>query len=77
MQKIKDYVSANTDRFLAELFEILRFPSVSADPKFKEDSVKTAAFVAQKLAEAGADKVEVYETAGYPIVYGETLIDAS
>lgn len=75
MQKIKDYVSANTDRFLAELFELLRFPSVSADPKFKEDVVKTAAFVAQKLEEAGADKVEVCQTAGYPIVYGEKLID--
>lgn len=75
MQKIKDYVSANKDRFLDELFALLRYPSVSADPKFKDDVVATADFVAQKLKDAGADSVEVCPTAGYPIVYGEKLID--
>lgn len=77
MQKIKDYVSANKDRFLEELFALLRFPSVSADPKFKEDVIKTAEFVAQKLRDAGADNVEVCPTAGYPIVYGEKSLDPS
>lgn len=75
MQKIKDYVEANKDRFLDELFELLRFPSVSADPQFKEGVLNTAEFVAQKLKAAGADNVEICPTAGYPIVYGEKMID--
>ena len=75
MQEIKKYVESNKQRFLDELFELLRFPSVSADPKYKADVLKTADFVAQKLKDAGADKVEICETAGYPIVYGEKIID--
>jgi len=62
MQKIKDYVEANKDRFLEELFELLRFPSVSADPQFKEGVINTAQFVAQKLKDAGADNVEICPT---------------
>ncbi|MDB5013558.1 MAG: dipeptidase [Daejeonella sp.] len=77
MQEIKKYVSDNKQRFLDELFELLRFPSVSADPAFKNDVIKTAGFVAEKLKEAGADNVEICETAGYPIVYGEKIIDPS
>ena len=77
MQEIKKYVEDNKQRFLDELFELLRFPSVSADPKYKGEMLKTADFVAQKLKDAGADKVEICETAGYPIVYGEKFIDAS
>ncbi len=77
MQIIKNYVDENRQRFLDELFELLRFPSVSADPKYKGDVLKTADFVAEKLKEAGADKVEVCSTDGYPIVYGEKIIDAS
>jgi len=75
MQEIKKYVEDNKQRFLDELFELLRFPSVSADPKYKDDVLKTADFVAQKLKDAGADKVEICKTAGYPIVYGEKMID--
>lgn len=75
MQKIKQYVSDNEQRFLDELFELLRFPSVSADPKYAADVKNTAEFVAQKLRDAGADNVEVCATAGHPIVYGEKLID--
>jgi acetylornithine deacetylase/succinyl-diaminopimelate desuccinylase-like protein len=77
MQEIKNYVDANKQRFLDELFELLRFPSVSADPKYKGDVLKTADYVAGKLKEAGADQVEVCQTAGYPIVYGEKIIDPS
>ena len=47
MQEIKKYVEENKERFLEELFELLRFPSVSADPKYKGDVLKTAAFVAE------------------------------
>jgi len=77
MQDIKTYVEQHKQRFLDELFDLLRFPSISADPKYKGDVLKTADFVAEKLKEAGADKVEVAPTAGYPIVYGEKIIDPS
>src|SRR5690606_2654833 len=77
MLTIKEYVQSNKDRFLEELFALLRFPSISADSKYKEDIVKTANFVADKLKEAGADQVEVCPTAGNPIVYGEKIIDLS
>lgn len=77
MQKINEYVEQHKQRFLDELFELLRFPSVSADPKYKGDVEKAAAFVAQKLRDAGADQVELCETAGNPIVYGEKIVDSS
>ncbi len=77
MQEIRKYVSDNKKRFLDELFELLRFPSVSADPKYKDDVLKTADYVADKLKAAGADKVEICPTAGYPIVYGEKIINTS
>lgn len=77
MQKIKEYVNENKERFLEELFELLRFPSVSADPKYAGDVRKAAEFVAQKLRDAGADQVEICETAGHPIVYGEKIMDPS
>jgi len=77
MQDIRSYVSENKQRFLDELFELLRFPSVSADPKFKAEMLKTAEYVAEKLKSAGADTVEICATAGYPIVYGEKIIDNS
>ena len=77
MQQIRRYVSDNKQRFLEELFELLRFPSVSADPKYKGEMIKTAEFVAEKLRAAGADNVEICSTAGYPIVYGEKIVDAS
>ena len=77
MQEIKKYIEENKQRFLDELFELLRFPSVSADPKYKPDVLRTADFVAEKLKAAGADNVEVCATAGYPIVYGEKLIDTA
>jgi len=77
MQDIRRYVSENKQRFLDELFELLRFPSVSADPKFKADMLKTTEYVAEKLRSAGADTVEICATAGYPIVYGEKIIDNS
>jgi acetylornithine deacetylase/succinyl-diaminopimelate desuccinylase-like protein len=76
MEAIK-YLEANKDRFLSELMDLLRIPSVSADPKFKGDVRKAAEFIKQKLEEAGADNVELCETAGHPIVYGEKIIDKS
>ncbi|WP_454800745.1 dipeptidase [Mucilaginibacter phyllosphaerae] len=77
MQVIKQYIEENKQRLLDELFELLRFPSVSADPKYAPDVLNAAEYVAKRLTDAGADKVEVCQTAGYPIVYGEKIIDAS
>ncbi|AWW30836.1 dipeptidase [Echinicola strongylocentroti] len=71
----KDYIQQNQDKFIEELLELLRIPSVSADPKFKEDVLKAAAYVKDSLVEAGADKVEICPTPGYPVVYGEKIID--
>ncbi|SMG42940.1 Acetylornithine deacetylase/Succinyl-diaminopimelate desuccinylase [Marivirga sericea] len=69
------YLDENKQRFLDELFDLLRIPSVSADPKFKGDVKKAAEFMKAKFEEAGADNVEVCETAGHPIVYADKLID--
>ncbi|MBL7877059.1 MAG: dipeptidase, partial [Cyclobacteriaceae bacterium] len=74
---IKGYIQSNQQRFLDELFELLRIPSVSADSKHKNDVRKAAEYVAKKLKDAGADAVELYETKGHPIVYGEKLIDST
>ncbi len=72
---INQYIQSNKDRFLSELFELLRIPSVSADSRHKEDVRKAAEFVAQKLRDAGADQVALMETSGHPIVFGEKIID--
>ncbi|KAA5543362.1 dipeptidase [Adhaeribacter rhizoryzae] len=72
---MNNYIQENKDRFIDELLQLLRIPSVSADPKFKGDVRQAAEFIAEKLREAGADKVELCETAGNPIVYGEKIID--
>src|ERR1700733_9652612 len=77
MEHIKNYVEQNKQRLLDELFDLLRFPSVSADPKYKPEVLKTADYVAEKLKAAGAENVEICQTAGYPIVYGEKIIDSS
>jgi acetylornithine deacetylase/succinyl-diaminopimelate desuccinylase-like protein len=74
-QAWKDYQQKNKDRFLNELLELLRIPSVSARSEHKEDMVKCAGTVKQRLLEAGADKAEIFQTAGHPVVYGEKIID--
>ncbi len=77
MQVWKDYQEKNKDRFLNELLDLLRIPSVSAKSEHKEDMIKCAEAVKERLLQAGADKVELYPTEGHPIVYGEKIIDAS
>lgn len=69
------YIDQNKDRFLSELFDLLRIPSVSTDSEYQPDIKKAAAFIAHKLNEAGADKVEICTTPGNPVVYGEKMID--
>lgn len=65
------------DRFLSELLDWLRIPSVSADPKFHGDVLKAADFLKTRFEEVGLDNVELCPTAGNPIVYGEKIIDPS
>jgi acetylornithine deacetylase/succinyl-diaminopimelate desuccinylase-like protein len=77
MINFKELVSANQEKYLNELFELLRIPSVSADPKHAADMQKTAELVKSNLIKAGADNVEICPTKGYPIVFGEKIIDAS
>lgn len=74
---MKAYIDQHKDRFLAELFELLRIPSVSADSKFKEDVFKAAELIKSRLEEVGVENVELCETAGYPVVFGEKIIDPS
>jgi len=71
------YIESNKQRFLDELFDLLRIPSVSADSKFKDDVRRAALFLKEKFESAGVDHVEICETAGHPIVYAEKMIDPS
>ena len=75
MQVWKDYQEQHKDRFLNELLDLLRIPSVSARTEHKDDMAKCAQVVQQRMLEAGADKAEIYATEGHPIVYGEKIID--
>ena len=75
LNSVDNYISSNKDRFLEELIDLLKVPSVSADPAYAKDVVRAAELLASRLAEMGIDKVEVCPTAGYPIVYGEKIVD--
>ncbi len=75
MKSAKPYIEKNKQRFLDELIELLKIPSISADSAYKKDVLKTAEAVKKQLEKAGCDSVEICETPGYPIVYGEKLID--
>ncbi len=77
MQVWKDYQQKNKDRFLNELLDLLRIPSVSANSEHKKDMIACAEAVKQKLLEAGADKAEIFSTEGHPVVYAEKTVDAS
>ncbi len=71
------YIDQNKDRFLNELFDFLRIPSVSADSKFQPDMIRAAEYIKEKLLAAGLDKAEIVPTAGHPVVYAEKMVDAS
>ena len=77
MKDLKNYVEQNKDRFLSELFELIRIPSVSAQESHKDDMYRAAQWIAEKLVADGADKAEVFKTDGHPVVYGEKIIDKS
>ncbi len=77
MSNIKTYVNDNKDRFINELIDLLKIPSVSADPKYAADVRRCAEAVKKSLLDAGVDSAEICETKGHPIVYGEKMIDPS
>ncbi|MDB5252083.1 MAG: dipeptidase [Flaviaesturariibacter sp.] len=71
----KEYQDQNEKRFLDEMLELLRIPSVSAKSEHKDDMRRCADLVRQRLLDSGCDKAEVMETAGHPVVFGEKIID--
>jgi len=75
MEDIKKYIEDNKQRFLDELFELIRIPSISSEKKHKDDMNRMAEALKAKLLEAGADKAEVMATDGNPVVYGEKKAD--
>jgi acetylornithine deacetylase/succinyl-diaminopimelate desuccinylase-like protein len=77
MKATQNFIQENKERFLSELVNLLKLPSVSADPKFSKDVHKTAESIAEHLNKIGMDTVEICQTAGYPIVYGEKIIDST
>ena len=75
MNKSRDYIKQNGERFESELFDLLRIPSISAQSSHKGDMVRCAEWLAASLLKAGADKTEVMPTEGNPVVYAEKIVD--
>ncbi len=75
MDKIKNYIDTNKDRFLDELFELIKIPSVSAQKEHDSDVRKAAELIKNHLLKLNLDNCEICETQGHPIVYGEKIID--
>ncbi|MDA9277474.1 dipeptidase [Polaribacter sp.] len=75
MQEVTNYIENHKNRFIDELIELLKIPSVSADSAYHQDVLNTADFVKKSLEKAGCDQVELCETPGYPIIYAEKIID--
>ena len=77
MKQINEYIEANKDRFLEELFQLIRIPSISSEKSRKPEMYKAAEYWKQTLLDAGADSAGVFETEGNPVTYGEKIIDAA
>lgn len=75
MESISNYIEKNKDRFLEELFDLIRIPSVSSKSDNKENMYKTAEFLENSLTKIGVDKTEIFDTKGWPILYAEKIID--
>ncbi|MEO8764301.1 MAG: dipeptidase [Ginsengibacter sp.] len=75
METWKEYQQKNKDRFLDEMMELLRIPSVSAKSEHKKDMLTCAEAVKKSLLSSGADLAEIIQTDGHPVVYGEKIID--
>lgn len=77
MENLKQYIEENKQRFLDELFDYIRIPSISSIAEHKKDMYKAAEYVKESLLKAGLDRAEIFETEGNPVTYGEKIIDAS
>lgn len=77
MNSYKSYIETHKERFLEELFGLIRIPSVSAVPEHKQDMLKAAGYIRQNLLAAGAQRAEIMETAGNPVVFAERIEDPS
>jgi len=77
MNAIKEYVETHKERFLEELFDLIRIPSVSSKPESGQEMVKAADYIRESLLRAGADHAEVMKTSGFPVVYGNKTINQS
>ncbi len=77
MESAKKYIQTHKERFISELVDLLKIPSISADSAYKKDVILTAEAVKDSLTAAGCDHVEICETPGYPIVYGHKIVDPS
>jgi len=75
MELLNEYIKQHEQRFLNELFELIRIPSVSSLERHKPDMFKAAEYWKQILLEAGATTAAIYETAGHPVVYAEKIVD--
>ena len=75
MDKAKVYIKENKERFISELFDLLRIPSISAQSERKPDMQRCAEFLAAALVKAGADRADVLSTEGNPVVYAEKTVD--
>lgn len=75
IRTVDTYIEQHQDRFLQELIDLLKVPSVSADPAYAEDVTHAASLLSERLREIGMDNVEICDTDGFPIVYGEKLVD--
>jgi acetylornithine deacetylase/succinyl-diaminopimelate desuccinylase-like protein len=75
MDFVQAEIESNKDRYLEELLELLKIPSISADSKYAGDVARAAEFLEGKLVAAGLENVEICETEGHPIVYGEKISD--
>lgn len=77
MDKVQTYINDNKERFVSELFDLLRIPSISAQSEHKEDMIRCAEHLAVALMNAGADRAEVMPTAGNPVVFAEKIVSPS
>jgi len=75
MKDINNYINTNKDRFINELIELLKIPSISADKAYAQDVLEAAKAVKKSLEDAGCENTEICETKGYPVVYGDKIID--
>ncbi len=75
MDPIKTYIETHKERFLEELFGLIRIPSISSVGEHKDDMVKAARYLVRQLHKAGADSADVFTTTGHPVVFGQKTID--